>query len=518
MRAGRSRRRSPGTTAGRCRRPAEIDRRVGAERLFALTGVGPEFSFTLAKLLWMRKHWPEALARAPARADDGRLDRVPAVGRRGDRPDARLAHTVLRRRGAMPGRRNCSRSPGLTRISRRRFASAEPRSVRSGLRCSRRPGFSGTPTVGVGGHDHIVGAMACGLYRPGTLVDSMGTAEPLMLGTTHPLARLRRDPPRLSSGADRTRTHVLGRRQRLHLRRRDRMGARAHRRRRPGDADRGGEGRSRREATASSSSPMSATACRRRTPTRTRAARFSASPPARRRGALYRVGARGPRHAGAADPRRHDRLSRRHAADRPAAADRRRLAESGCSSRSRRTPSDGRSPSSTSRSRRRSARRSSAAWRRALYPDIERAVGGPRRGGTTWSSRTRRRSERYDALRRDVFEKAGHALRPIDAALAAWRAADAKSQHGRWKAPLSLRESEGDRTALTEALRHSLGQREPRHRTVDCGTMTPKCHGAVLAAARVRIGPELPIPGQQRGETADESQVHSIDVGVGDSR
>ena len=48
-------------------------------------------------------------------------------------------------------------------------------------------GLAGTPIVGVGGHDHIVGAMACGLYRPGTLIDSMGTAEALILGSTRPV-------------------------------------------------------------------------------------------------------------------------------------------------------------------------------------------------------------------------------------------------------------------------------------------------------------------------------------------
>src|SRR5690606_12595441 len=47
-------------------------------------------------------------------------------------------------------------------------------------------GFAGTPIVGVAGHDHIVGAMACGFQQPGTLVDSMGTAEALLLATNDP--------------------------------------------------------------------------------------------------------------------------------------------------------------------------------------------------------------------------------------------------------------------------------------------------------------------------------------------
>ena len=44
---------------------AEIANRVGVDRLFQLNGVGPEFSFTLAKLMWMRRHWPDVFG--PAR-------------------------------------------------------------------------------------------------------------------------------------------------------------------------------------------------------------------------------------------------------------------------------------------------------------------------------------------------------------------------------------------------------------------------------------------------------------------
>ena len=77
---------------------AEIAERLSADRLFQLTGVGPEFSFTLAKLLWMRRHWPDAFARGATRTDDGGLDRVPSLGRRSDRPDARRPHPILRHR------------------------------------------------------------------------------------------------------------------------------------------------------------------------------------------------------------------------------------------------------------------------------------------------------------------------------------------------------------------------------------------------------------------------------------
>ena len=42
----------------------DLGARLGEERIFALTGHGPEPIFSLMKLLWMRAHWPEAVAGA----------------------------------------------------------------------------------------------------------------------------------------------------------------------------------------------------------------------------------------------------------------------------------------------------------------------------------------------------------------------------------------------------------------------------------------------------------------------
>ena len=50
--------------------------------------------------------------------------------------------------------------------------------------------------VGVGGHDHVCGAMAAGAAAPGILLDSMGTAEALYLPTAAP----RLDPVVLARG------------------------------------------------------------------------------------------------------------------------------------------------------------------------------------------------------------------------------------------------------------------------------------------------------------------------------
>jgi xylulokinase len=57
-------------------------------------------------------------------------------------------------------------------------------------------GLAGSPLVAVGGHDHTVGAFAAGLAEPGTMVNSIGTAEALLLSTPQPL----RDPETIRRG------------------------------------------------------------------------------------------------------------------------------------------------------------------------------------------------------------------------------------------------------------------------------------------------------------------------------
>ena len=160
---------------------------IGADRVFAVTGVSIEFNFTLMKLLWMRRNWPEAFAasrRVMMMADwiayrlSGVAATDPTLAARTQYYDAshnRWSAEFL----ALIGRDTDFPAPirvGGTALGR----------VKADVLAAT--GLAGAPVVGVGGHDHVVGAMACGLFRPGTLVDSMGTAEALILGTTRPLA------------------------------------------------------------------------------------------------------------------------------------------------------------------------------------------------------------------------------------------------------------------------------------------------------------------------------------------
>ena len=48
-------------------------------------------------------------------------------------------------------------------------------------------GLAGNPVVAAGAHDHVCGAFVAGLSEPGALIDSIGTAEALVLATERPL-------------------------------------------------------------------------------------------------------------------------------------------------------------------------------------------------------------------------------------------------------------------------------------------------------------------------------------------
>ena len=77
---------------------AEIEARVGLDRLIALTGNRALAGFTAPKLLWLRRHEPETLRADPPRAAAEGLRPAPADRRARDRRRRRLGDAALRRR------------------------------------------------------------------------------------------------------------------------------------------------------------------------------------------------------------------------------------------------------------------------------------------------------------------------------------------------------------------------------------------------------------------------------------
>jgi xylulokinase len=165
---------------------AAFAERVGIETLFDRTGLPADPTVTLAKLLWHRATDPAGFARArrvlnladylayrlcgEAATDLSLASRTQLLDIATlDWSEAMLRDAGLDRSLLPPIR------PSGTRIGPVRGAVLEA------------TGLPGRPVVAVGGHDHVCGAFAAGVVRPGILLDSMGTAEALFATVDRPV-------------------------------------------------------------------------------------------------------------------------------------------------------------------------------------------------------------------------------------------------------------------------------------------------------------------------------------------
>lgn len=180
------------------RSEAEVDRivdRIGRDRIFGISGHAPEYFFTLPKLMWMRDHWPEAVGAARhilMMADwiafrlSGEMATDPTLASRTlyfDIASQQWSDEML----ALAGLNSGIPAP----------VAASGTSLGPILEdVAAAAGLAGSPMIGVGGHDHVLGAFASGLTEPGTAINSIGTAEFLVLATEKPLA----DPETIRRG------------------------------------------------------------------------------------------------------------------------------------------------------------------------------------------------------------------------------------------------------------------------------------------------------------------------------
>jgi xylulokinase len=177
---------------------AELDwltRTIGLERLHGLCGLSPDPTFSLCKLLWLKANQPEVLARAVRWLNVshylawrlcGEMTCDPTLASR------TLAFDLHRRVWADDLIAETGLAPDL-------FAPIRPNGARLGQVTPEAAAATGLPAgcaVGVGGHDHIVGALALGALGQGILFNSLGTAEAL----TVTLARPSADPELLRLG------------------------------------------------------------------------------------------------------------------------------------------------------------------------------------------------------------------------------------------------------------------------------------------------------------------------------
>jgi xylulokinase len=158
---------------------------IGAERMFEITGLQLTPIFTLCKLMWMRKHWPDAMRRTHRvlMIADWIAFRLSGVAATDLSLASRTLYLDLRRR------QWSDELIGLAGLDSSRLAPLKASGTALGPvrpEILAETGLAGTPVVGVGAHDHVCGGMAAGMDARGTLIDSLGTAEAILLATTEP--------------------------------------------------------------------------------------------------------------------------------------------------------------------------------------------------------------------------------------------------------------------------------------------------------------------------------------------
>jgi xylulokinase len=163
-----------------------IVERVGADRLFQITGLRIDSTLTLCKLAWMREHWPEAM---------GRTRRILNIAdwiafRLTGEAATDLTHASRTLYFDIHERRWSEELLAVVGLDSGYPAPLVASGTRVGTvraEVLAETGLAGRPVVAAGGHDHLCGSYAAGISRPGMLLDSMGTAEAILLATAFPL-------------------------------------------------------------------------------------------------------------------------------------------------------------------------------------------------------------------------------------------------------------------------------------------------------------------------------------------
>ena len=158
---------------------------IGDDALFAVTGVSLQAIFSLCKIMWIQQHQPEAFARTVRwlHVAEYVAYRLSGVGATDWSLASRSLAFDIKKRDWDDG---ILRAAG---VSRDLLAPAVASGTKIGEVIAAAATVTGLPagaSVAAGGHDHVCGALAAGVIRKGQLLDSMGTAEGLLVAFEEP--------------------------------------------------------------------------------------------------------------------------------------------------------------------------------------------------------------------------------------------------------------------------------------------------------------------------------------------
>ncbi len=178
--------------------------RVGQDALFERTGLSLQPIFSLNKLLWHREHEPEAWARSVRWLLLADYIAFRLCGE--EATDLSLASRTLMLN--LHERRWDAITLAKAEIDSALLAPLVPGGTALGQVTAEAAAATGLPMsamVASGGHDHVCGALAAGVTKPGQMLNSLGTAEAIFLPLAEPLTDPQAGRQGYSQGA-----HVTG--------------------------------------------------------------------------------------------------------------------------------------------------------------------------------------------------------------------------------------------------------------------------------------------------------------------
>ncbi|MCC7206163.1 MAG: carbohydrate kinase [Anaerolineae bacterium] len=177
-----------------------LEKILGRERLFAITGLALMPIYGLCKLLWLKENHPDVFARTVRwlnMADYAafRLCGVPAT-------DYTLASRTLA--FDLAGRRWSDEILAAADVPVSIFAPVVQAGTRLGPVTAEAARLTGLPTsaqVAAGGHDHVCGSLAAGVTAPGRMLMSLGTTATLVMATEQTITEPRAGQEGFTQGA-----------------------------------------------------------------------------------------------------------------------------------------------------------------------------------------------------------------------------------------------------------------------------------------------------------------------------
>jgi xylulokinase len=161
-------------------------RRLGDAYVFRTSGVTTSHSFSLGKILWWRRTHPALFAKARQWLNMADWVAFRLTG------EARTDFSLASRTNALDlaGLRWADELLGKLDIDPSLFAPLIASGAPVGYVHAAAAAQTGLPqglAVSAGGHDHVISTIAADTNRPGILLDSMGTAEGLILANDRPI-------------------------------------------------------------------------------------------------------------------------------------------------------------------------------------------------------------------------------------------------------------------------------------------------------------------------------------------